>query len=134
MRSSLSSRPRKLATLHWLLVLALLAQGAIPLQAHTSLEADETGRVIVICTWHGPQERPWPHDGDEPQPAAEGFSPAVMFSQLLASADLYAHTLLAESVLVPVIALTEPRYDAALSPADPVYAIRAPPPMSSIDA
>lgn len=115
------------ASLHWLLVFAVMAQAALPLQAHTKLAADRTGQVVVICTWEGLQERRFPHDGGDPQPMADELSPALLFSQLLASADINGDAQPVKSVLIPVIKLTEVPRVIVQAPVASVYSIRAPP-------
>ena len=130
MQLDYSSRPSRIAALNWLLGLALLAQAAIPLQAHTALAADSTGQVVVICTWDGPQERPFPYGGAG---AGERLSPAFLFSQLLASADLCGEAIAVNSVLIPIITLTESPSIGVISPVASLYSIRAPPLTVSID-
>ena len=122
------------ASLSGLVILSLLAQAAIPLQAHTTLASVSTGQVIVVCTWAGPREQPWPHGGDDGDRIAYELSPAFLFSQLLSSADLFSHAAAVDEVRVPVITLTESPSIAAFPHVASIYAIRAPPLTTTIDA
>lgn len=70
----------------WILSLLLFAQALIPIQSHTRWAVADDGRVVELCTLHGTVLV----DADTGQPLAEqddeGRSPAMAFSQLLASA------------------------------------------------
>jgi hypothetical protein len=86
---------------HWLLVFVLLGQAAIPLQAHTSLATNAAGQVVVICTWQGQRVERLPH-GDNDQATADQWSPAVVFSQLLASAATSGQAKVTQASYLPL--------------------------------
>ena len=122
------------ASLSGLVILSLLAQAAIPLQAHTTLASVSTGQVIVVCTWAGPRERLWPHGDNDGERTADALSPALLFSQLLASADLFIHAAVVDEVRVPITTPAETPAIAAFPHVASIYAIRAPPLTTTIDA
>ena len=90
---SLMTRMRDLAQrpgLPWLLGFIMLGQILIPLQSHSRLAVDERGIVVEVCTLDGLSERTIYPGGEHPQPddGDRQYSPAMVFSQLLAEALL----------------------------------------------
>ena len=73
--------------MHWLLALALLAQAAIPLQAHTRLASAHSGEIVVVCTLAGPRSERLGGDEPDTDPTTT-LSPALLYSQLLGAAAL----------------------------------------------
>lgn len=71
-----------------LLSLLILAQGLLPLQAHTVLEHNAHGHVVVVCTWQGPRSETLALPGESPAAPADHPTPAMLFSEALAAADL----------------------------------------------
>jgi len=71
-----------------LLLLSLLAQLLLPVQAHTRWHVDDRGRLVELCTLQGVQSVLIDPDSGLPQPVQPdpGFSPAMAFSALLAHA------------------------------------------------
>ncbi len=71
-----------------LLALLVLAQGLLPLQAHTVLEPDAQGHVVVVCTWQGPRNETLVLPAGTPSAPSDQPTPAMLFSEALAAADL----------------------------------------------
>jgi hypothetical protein len=71
-----------------LLSLLILAQGLLPLQGHTILNRDAHGRVVVVCTWQGPRNETLALPAGSPATPADRPTPAMLFSEALAAADL----------------------------------------------
>jgi hypothetical protein len=111
------------------LLLSLLGQLLLPVQAHTRWHIDERGRLVELCTLHGLQKVRIDPDSGAPLPVAPdpGYSPAMAFSGLLSHAA------------VPTLAVLPARFGRYLrsvsrrtertpaSPALPDAAIRGPP-------
>lgn len=117
---------RRIGKWHLLLTLSLLAQSVIPLQAHSVMVAKPNGGVVVVCTWQGMRTVDSGLDGHESD-ASQSFSPALLFSQLLASADLAAFAV-AQTALYQSFAAVVDRPGVPTSPAIfRAYVIRAPP-------
>lgn len=122
---TLTTMRRRSDGLPVLLALVLLFQSGIPIQSHTAIAHDGHGQVVVVCTLYGPVDSAL----DLPQVPVptERKSPACVFSQLLASADLSVPTCLlapTRSLVVGVDATVESPH--AAHPERP-YLIRAPP-------
>lgn len=87
--SSPSRRGRRLRTLcgAWL-VLSLLGQGLLPVQAHSRWQIDERGRLVELCTLQGTQLVHVDPESGMPVPAQSDTdtSPAMVFSLLLGHA------------------------------------------------
>jgi hypothetical protein len=71
-----------------LLSLLILAQGLLPLQAHTVLDRDAHGHVVVVCTWQGPRSETLALPAESPSTPADRPTPAMLFSEAIAAADL----------------------------------------------
>lgn len=127
MRIFRSSWRRRNCPVHWLLVLALLAQSALPLQAHTVLASDGAGQLVVICTWNGTRTERLQGQGDDPGATVERLSPACLFSQLLAAADLSPGITLPASVTIRPVTIVEHESPPRATAPARAHSIRAPP-------
>jgi hypothetical protein len=121
---SIARSPEWLA---WLLVLAVTAQAAIPLQVHTVLAKDLSGQVVLLCTWEGPRLVALGESDDAPTDPVDRISPACLFSQLLAAASLAPTTVGPSPVFVASASLDIPTAQALSLPDDRIHAIRGPP-------
>lgn len=127
MRHQFLHQLRKPGVLHWLLAWTVIAQAAIPLQAHTTLARGDTGQVVVLCTWTGTRTvafgEPEAPSGD----TVERTSPACLFSQLLSAATATADVPVQQPAFVPVATIVV-GFDSQFQPeARRTHAIRGPP-------
>jgi hypothetical protein len=111
-----------------LLSLLILAQGLLPLQAHTILEHNAHGHVIVVCTWQGPRSETLALPGDSPAAPADRPTPAMLFSEALASADLPHLPPLPLALYTVSQSAAEHVSTLRVSPRLSAHPIRAPPP------
>jgi hypothetical protein len=113
----------------YLLMLSLLGQMLLPVQAHTRWQRDGQGRLVELCTLQGVRTVHLDPDTGQPLPAGpdHGVSPAMAFSALL------SHAAVATIVPLPrvqghlVSSATPPHRRTPLPPELPEVAIRAPP-------
>lgn len=71
-----------------MLVLAVIAQSAIPLQAHTVVTKDLSGQVVLLCTLQGPRLVALGTFDDAPTDPVDRACRACLYSQPLAAASL----------------------------------------------
>ncbi len=99
-------------SLTWLLAVTLLAQGLIPLQAHSRFAKDDQGQTILICTLAGTQTisldtwlgRDVAHDEST---LDQGLNPAMLFSQLMADNTPVLGALTVQPYFLPAITTVE---------------------------
>ena len=113
----------------YVLMLSLLGQALLPVQAHTRWQRDGQGRLVELCTLQGVRTVRLDPDSGQPQPAQtdHGVSPAMAFSALLLHAavvDCVPPLTVHGRTVLPV---APPLQRAPLPPELPDAAIRAPP-------
>lgn len=113
--------------LPWLLVVAIVAQGAVPLQAHTVLAKAPGGQVVVVCTWEGPRTVVFDGSDGAPIDQADRVSPACLFSQLLAAASLTSTQVRPSPVFVASASPEIPSTRTLHRLSQRIHAIRGPP-------
>lgn len=110
-----------------LLALLILVQGLLPLQAHTVLVRDAQGHAVVVCTWQGPRNETLVLAGDPPSAPSDQPTPAMLFSEALAAADLPHLPPPPVALYTPSDSVAESARTTVVSPRLATHPIRAPP-------
>ena len=133
MQFGLFNKLKKFEALVWLLALALYTQAMMPVQTHTQVVQDDTGRMVVVCTLEG-MKTVQVIDGQiievDSLASSKHESAAWSFSDLMAAAAPFAE---APTVYPPELNASQPPvyYQLALTEGrQQVRAIRAPPRIS----
>jgi len=112
-----------------LLLLSLLAQLLLPVQAHSRWHVDDHGRLVELCTLQGMQSVLIDPDSGVPQPLQPdpGFSPAMAFSALLAHAAVAGCAVLPSQHVRCVLPAAQRTVRTPLPPDLSAATIRGPP-------
>ena len=96
MQFSLLYKLKRFEGLIWLLVLALYTQAMMPVQTHTQMVQDDSGRMVVVCTLEGTKTVQVGDDGQiievDSLASSKHDSAAWTFSDLMAAAAPFAES------------------------------------------
>ena len=134
MQFSLLYKLKHYEALIWVLALALYTQAMMPVQTHTQLVQDDSGRMGVVCTLEGMKTVQVTDDGQiieiDTLASSKHDSAAWTFSDLMAAAAPFTE---APAISPPELNASKPPayYQLALSEnRQQIRAIRAPPHIS----